>query len=48
MIEGKIHMVNCPPPVPLKFEANIKSIPENANEWTILIVEGPKKITQII
>lgn len=48
MIEGKIQMVNCPPPVPLRHDKNTKLVPENANEWTILIVEGPKKISQII
>ncbi len=31
-------MVNCPPPVPLKHDKNTKLVPENANEWTILIV----------
>ncbi len=38
MIEGKIQMVNCPPPVPLKHDKNTRLVPENANEWTILIV----------
>ncbi len=48
MIEGKVQMVNCPPPVPLRHDKKTKLVPENANEWTILIVEGPKKISQII
>lgn len=48
MVEGKITSLDCPPPIPFKQRAGITLVPTSCNEWTIIVIEGPKKITQII
>lgn len=38
----------CPPPKKLKPQTGNVLIPGNSNEWTIIVIEGPKKIGEII
>lgn len=44
LISGKIIPKECPPPKKLKASAGAVLIPVNSNEWTIIVIEGPKKI----
>ncbi len=48
MVDGKVTNVECPLPIPFKARNNISLVPTVCNEWTIIIIEGPKKIAQII
>jgi hypothetical protein len=48
MIEGRINFLDCPPPIPFKPKPNVTFVPNICNEWTIIIIEGPKKVAQII
>jgi hypothetical protein len=48
MIEGKVNFVECPPPKPFKPRSGSTLVPTICNEWTIIIIEGPKKVAQII
>ena len=49
MIEGKIVPVECPAPIPFKPKGSITTlVPLMCNEWTIIKIQGPKQISQII
>lgn len=48
MIDGKATFVDCPPPKPFQASPGTTLIPSVCTEWTIIIIEGPKKVTQII
>lgn len=48
LISGKIVPKESPPPKKVKPQAGTVLIPANSNEWTIIVIEGPKKIDEII
>lgn len=48
MIDGKVNFVDCPPPTPFKPKPETTLIPTLCNEWTIIVIEGPKKVAQIL
>lgn len=48
MVDGKVGFVDCPPPTPFKPRPGSTLVPAVCNEWTIIIIEGPKKVAQII
>ena len=48
MIDGKINFNDCPAPVPFKPRPGVTLVPSVCNEWTIIIIQGPKKVAQII
>jgi len=38
MIEGKISLIECPPPIPFKSKGENVLVPQNCNEWTVIII----------
>lgn len=48
MVAGKVDFVDCPPPTPFQARPGTTLIPAVCNEWTIIVIEGPKKVVQII
>ena len=48
MVDGKTTFVDAPPPTPFKAKPGVTLVPPVCNEWTIIIIEGPKKVSQII
>lgn len=40
--------MDCPPPKPFRAKPGITLVPSVCNEWTIIVIEGPKKVAQII
>ena len=48
MISGKLSPKECLPPKKLKAPNGMTLVPANSNEWTVIIIEGPKKVSQII
>jgi hypothetical protein len=48
MIDGRISFVDCPVPTPFKPRPGMTLVPATCNEWTIIVIEGPKKVAQII
>lgn len=48
MIEGRTSFVDCPPPKPFRPKVGTTLVPAVCNEWTIIVIEGPKKVAQII
>lgn len=48
MVEGKVNFADCPPPKPFKPRQGITLVPAICNEWTIIVIEGSKKVAQII
>ena len=48
MFEGKTLFVDTPPPTPFKAKQGVTLVPPLCNEWTIIVIEGLKKVSQII
>ena len=48
MIDGKTNFVECPAPKPFRPKPGTTLVPTICNEWTIIVIEGPKKVSQII
>ena len=48
LLGGKISSVECPKPRELKASPGMVLVPPHCNEWTLVVIEGPKKLREII